>query len=64
MTSQGHDPTEAWYIRRMAAHRRGLTRYWPLVLVAFAAAVVIGLLSPDRSRPPASPSPAPAATVR
>ena len=51
MTPRGHGSNEAWYFRLMAAHRRGLVRHWPLVLVAFAAAVAIGLASPDRIAP-------------
>ena len=64
MTRQGHSPTEAWYMRRMAAHRRGLVRHWPFVLLALAIAVVIGLLSPDRSKPHAAAAPAPAVSVQ
>ncbi|HLZ74914.1 hypothetical protein [Phenylobacterium sp.] len=64
MTRQGHSPVEAWYMRRMAAHRRGLVRHWPFVLVALAVAVVIGVLSPDRSKSSPPPPPAPAAAVR
>jgi hypothetical protein len=63
MTRQGHSPTETWYMSRMAAHRRGLVRHWPFVLAALAAAVVIGVLSPDRSRSSPAPSPAPAAAA-
>ena len=51
MTPRGHGSNEAWYFRLMAAHRQGLVRHWPLVLVAFVAAVAIGLASPDRSTP-------------
>jgi hypothetical protein len=48
---RGHNPNEAWYFQLMADHRRGLVRHWPLVLVAFVIAIVIGVLSPDRSTP-------------
>jgi hypothetical protein len=61
MTPRAANSYEAWYAQRMAAYRQGLTRHWPLVLVAFVIAVVVGVLSPDRSQPHTPPSPAPAA---
>jgi hypothetical protein len=64
MTPQGHSPTEAWYMCRKAAQRRGLASHWPWVFAALAVAVVIGVLSPDRSKPHAASAPAPAASVR
>ena len=64
MTLRGHSSNEAWYFQLMAAHRRGLVRHWPLVLVAFAAAVAIGVASPDRSTPRTAPSPTHADAVR
>lgn len=48
---RGHSPNETWYFEQVAAHRRGLVRHWPLVLAAFGVAIVIGVVSPDRSRP-------------
>jgi hypothetical protein len=64
MTPRSHSPTEAWYQRRMAEHRRGLMRHWPFVLAALVLAVVIGLLSPDRSKSNPPSSRAPASSVR
>ena len=64
MTPRGHGSNETWYFQRMAAHRRGLVRHWPLVLVAFGAAVAIGVASPDRSTPHTAPSPTYAAAVK
>jgi hypothetical protein len=64
MTPRGHSSNEDWYFRLMAAHRRGLVRHWPLVLVAFGAAVAIGLASDDRSAPHTAPSPTYAAAVK
>jgi hypothetical protein len=58
MTSPGHDPTERWYFRMMAAYHRGLIRYWPLTLIALGAAVVLGLTTTDRSAPWPRPAPA------
>jgi hypothetical protein len=55
---------QAWYTQLMAARRRGLSRHWPLVPVALVIAIVIGILSPDRSKPHTPQSPAPASGVR
>jgi hypothetical protein len=55
---------EAWYRRRMAEHRQGLARHWPLVLVALGVAIAIGVVSPDRSRPDRAPAPPAAADVK
>jgi hypothetical protein len=57
MTPRADGSYEGWYAQRRAAHRRGLVHHWPWVLVAFAAAVVFGALSPDRSQPHAPPPP-------
>jgi hypothetical protein len=65
----GHDATEAWYLCLMRSHRQGLVSHWPVTVAARAAAVaiaiIIALLSPDRSRgaliathPPAGAAPA------
>jgi hypothetical protein len=63
-TTQDHSPTEVWYRRRMAEHRRGLVRHWPWVFAALGVAVVIGLVSPDRSKPHAPQASAPAVSVK
>ena len=42
---------QRWYFRLMADRRRAYIRRWPWVLVALAAAITIGLVSPDRSKP-------------
>jgi hypothetical protein len=59
---------EAWYAGLKAAHRRGLIRHWPRVLAAYVVAVgvaiVVGVLSPDRSQPHAPSPPAPAEAAR
>jgi hypothetical protein len=64
MTPRGHSSNEAWYFQLMAAHRRGLARHWPLVLLAFVVAVAIGLASPDRGAPHPAPSPTDAPAVK
>ncbi|THD55048.1 hypothetical protein [Phenylobacterium sp.] len=64
MTPRASSSYEAWYARLKVAHRRALARHWPLVLVAFAIAIVVGVLSPDRSKPPASPATTSAESVR
>jgi hypothetical protein len=58
MISPGHDPTERWYFRMMAAYHRGLIRFWPLTLIALGAAVILGLTMSDHSA--STPRPAPA----
>jgi hypothetical protein len=63
MTVCDHSPTETWYIQLMTAHRRGLTWRWPIVPAALGVAVVIGVLSPDRSKLQAPRSPAPVASA-
>lgn len=64
MASRGHSSSEAWYFRLMAAHRRGLVRHWPLVLLAFGVAVAIGVASPDRSAPHTAQTPMATAAIR
>jgi hypothetical protein len=53
------DPSAAHYVQMMGAHRRGLVRHGPLVLVALGLAIAVGLASPDRAPtqdPPAAAS--------
>jgi hypothetical protein len=57
MTPPVANSYEAWYARLRAGYRRGMARHWPLVLVALVIAIVIGVLSPDRSQPHGAPSP-------
>jgi hypothetical protein len=64
MTPRADDSYEVWYAQLMTGYRQGLVRHWPLVLVALAIAVVVGVLSPDRSKPDAPLSPTPTASVR
>jgi hypothetical protein len=59
MPSLGHNPNEAEYFQRTAAHRRALVRHWPWVLAALVAAIAIGVASPDRSKPASAPVAAP-----
>jgi len=63
-TPLGHSANETWYFRLMAEHRRGLVYRWPLVLVALGVAIIIGVLSPDRSRPHAPHPSARSASVK
>ncbi len=51
MPTPDPDANESWYRARMAAHRRGLVRLWPLAFVALGVAIVLGIVSPDRSKP-------------
>ncbi len=55
---------QGWYFRLMADRRRAYVRHWPWVLVALAAAITIGLLSPDRTQPGPASEGAPAAAGR
>jgi len=64
MTPRADDSYEIWYAQLMTGYRHGLARHWPLVLVALAIAVVVGVLSPDRSKSDAPLSSAPVASVR
>ena len=63
----GHDTTEAWYLGLMRSHRRGLVSHWPVTVAVLAAAlaiaIVVGLLSPDRSRADLAAPPPPAAAA-
>jgi hypothetical protein len=48
----------------MTERRRELSRHWPVVLLAFAVAIAIGVTSPDRSKPHQAEGVASAAKAR
>jgi hypothetical protein len=58
------DASAAPHVRMMTERRRELTRHWPVVLLAFAVAIAIGVTSPDRSKPHQTEGVAPAAKAR